>query len=50
MYDEKTGRGENERLTAARVYTLLYRLSADVRRLETLVRALKKALEERENT
>ena len=50
MYDEKNGRAENERLTAARVYTLLCRLSADVRRLETLVRAMKKALEERERT
>ena len=47
MFDENAARGASpETLSAQRVYALLYKLSADVRRLETLLRAVKKQTEE----
>ncbi len=47
MFDEYGARdAASERLTARRVYALLYKLSADVRRLETLLRAVKQQTEE----
>ncbi len=36
----------DERISARQLYAMLVRLSADVARLEALVRSLKKALEE----
>ena len=48
MYANKKERASSEGLTAERIYALLYKLSADVARLEAMLRSMKKTLEERE--
>ena len=50
MSNEKKERVSSELLTAQRIYALLYKLSADVARLDSMLRTIKKILEERENT
>ena len=47
MYNNEELRTD-ERLSARRLYAAIIRLSEDVARLETLVRSLKKTLEEKQ--
>ena len=48
MSADNKERASSEMLTAQRIYALLYKLSADVARLDTMLRAIKKTLEEKE--
>ena len=48
--NEKKERVSSEPVTAQRIYALLYKLNADVARLDTMLRTVKKILEERERT
>ncbi len=50
MYDEQLRRANAESPDAQRVYALLLKLGADLRRLEALTRAVKKQLEEQKKT
>ena len=50
MSNEKKERVSSEPVTAQRIYALLYKLNADVARLDTMLRTVKKILEERERT
>lgn len=50
MSDERKDRAVSEQLTAQRFYALLYKLSADVARLDTMIRTIKKLLEDKDRT
>ena len=50
MLPEKTERAQSEQLSAQRIYALLYKMAADLERVEALLRTVKNNTEEKKTT